>query len=272
MRRHWRTPLLLLIALSVSGCATHRMNKWGENSTLSPGWSNISRAAGDAFLNPNTYVPLLGAATVLTFGIDDNISDWAIDNTPIFGSNKKAETYSDIMLYSTTAAYYSTAMLNDSGTAEGDVGKISWNKAKAMNLGFGAFVLDFGATEVLKSVTDRERPDGKSRDSFPSLHTSGAAVQATLAARNLEYTNLSDAGRAWASAGLYTVVGSVGWARVEAGHHYPSDVLVGYALGSFIGNFVNNAFVDPYRNDQISASLGSESRSGWQINWERKFQ
>ena len=34
-----------------------------------------------------------------------------------------------------------------------------------------------------------------------------------------------------------------GWGRVEAGAHYPSDVLVGFALGHFIGVFVNDARV-----------------------------
>ena len=35
----------------------------------------------------------------------------------------------------------------------------------------------------------------------------------------------------------------VGWARVEAGKHYPSDVLAGAALGHFLSAFIYDAFI-----------------------------
>jgi len=44
-------------------------------------------------------------------------------------------------------------------------------------------------------------------------------------------------------AGLTALTLGTGWARVEAGFHYPSDVLVGMALGDFNGAFFNDAFM-----------------------------
>jgi hypothetical protein len=44
-------------------------------------------------------------------------------------------------------------------------------------------------------------------------------------------------------AGLTGLTLATGWARVEAGFHYPSDVLVGMAIGDFNGAFFDGAFM-----------------------------
>lgn len=271
MHIHWRLALVLLGGVLLGGCASPNHRPWGQDVTLAPGWAKVGEAAKDALLEPNTLVPLLGAATFLTLDLDDNVTDWAIENTPVFGSNKRAETYSDNMIFVATAAYYTTAMLADSGVEDGTVGTNALNKTRGMMAGFGAFALDYGITELLKNTIDRSRPNGSSGGSFPSLHTSGAMVQSKLAIRNLEHTSMSKTGQAWTAAGLYTLSGSIGWARVEAGKHYPSDVLFGYALGNFIGAFVNDAFITPYRGLSTYFSLGPESEEGWRLGVEKQF-
>ena len=35
----------------------------------------------------------------------------------------------------------------------------------------------------------------------------------------------------------------VGWARVEAGAHYPLDVCAGAAIGHFVSSFIHDAFL-----------------------------
>lgn len=276
MHRHRFTVFFLgiaIVTMVMTGCASNNPRNWGEDVTWAPGWHIVGDAAARAAKNPNTWVPLLGAATFLTFDIDEKVSDWATDHTPVFGSEKRAETYSDNAIYLTTGAYYSTAILNDSGIREGNIGKISWNKARGMVTGFGAFTLDYGVTELLKSAIDRERPDGKSDGSFPSLHASGAAVQATLASRNLEFMPLTRRGRVVFTTGLHILSGSIAWARVEAGHHFPSDVLAGYALGNFIGNFVNDAFVTPYiHGHRVSFAPATQEGDGWMVGWQKTFQ
>ena len=44
-------------------------------------------------------------------------------------------------------------------------------------------------------------------------------------------------------AGNIVAASAVGWARVEAGGHYPSDVLAGAALGHFLTSFICKAFM-----------------------------
>ena len=39
------------------------------------------------------------------------------------------------------------------------------------------------------------------------------------------------------------IAAGTAWARIEAGEHYPSDVLVGYALGHFFSAFIQDAFL-----------------------------
>jgi len=110
-----------------------------------------------------------------------------------------------------------------------------------------------GLTSGLKSMTDRERPNGLNLRSFPSGHATTASAQAQLACYNLSRSgggpasaqaqlacyNLSRSGggpmvsRGLCRAGQGAAV-LTGWARVEAGMHYPSDVLVGWALGRFV--------------------------------------
>jgi len=41
--------------------------------------------------------------------------------------------------------------------------------------------------------------------------------------------------------------------RVEANVHDPSDVLTGYALGHFLGSFVNDAFLDRFSHREVGS-------------------
>jgi membrane-associated phospholipid phosphatase len=44
----------------------------------------------------------------------------------------------------------------------------------------------------------------------------------------------------------------VGWSRVEAGKHFPSDVLAGAALGHFLSAFIHDAFMGLPRDNRLS--------------------
>jgi hypothetical protein len=55
---------------------------------------------------------------------------------------------------------------------------------------------------------------------------------------------------------LVTLTTGVSWARVEAGSHYPSDVLAGVAMGHFIGAFINDAFLGIEKSSPIAPIIG----------------
>lgn len=73
----------------------------------------------------------------------------------------------------------------------------------------------FGATEGIKRLVSRTRPDGSDRKSFPSMHTAAAVVSS-----------------GWRlSVGIPIAIGT-GYFRMAADKHYLTDVIVGAAVGA----------------------------------------
>ena len=108
--------------------------------------------------------------------------------------------------------------------------------------------------EAIKSGTGRRRPNGINDRSFPSRHATQAFSYATWFALNLESTDLPDR---WHLPTLVLVKSAAigtGWARVEGGDHFPTDVLLGAALGNFLMRFFHRAFLGLPDEVELSAS------------------
>ena len=240
---------------------------WGQDTTLLPGWQRLKQAGISALKDPQVWVPVAGSALFIVTDWDDNVSDWAIDHHPISDDTKDASDLSDDLRSFTMASYVASSLLLPSGD---DMKEAAWNKGKAMGVGTLAIVLNDGITDGLKSLTDRELPDESDSDSFPSKHTSGASVRATLAARNLDYINMNAHLRRGLQGTVYTAAGLTGWARIEAARHFPSDVLFGYALGHFIGAVANDAFITPAFQDKVTISVSPE-QSGLRLSFHARL-
>lgn len=259
LRKKWTLPCVSAVGLLsilgiglLAGCGTlPNGRRWGQDATLFPGWQAVGRAARNAGLSPETWAPLAGALVLQIDDWDENLSEWAVENTPVFGSQDDADDASDYLRDATGAGYLITALATPSGKESKE-----WSvaKLKGLTVGLAAVSLTYGTTELLKSATDRTRPDGSDDRSFPSGHTSAASSFATLASRNLRSLPLSKRNRTLLTVGFKTLAAGTAWARVEAGRHFPSDVLVGYALGHFISAFVNDAFLglDDTKGPQLS--------------------
>jgi undecaprenyl-diphosphatase len=98
-----------------------------------------------------------------------------------------------------------------------------------------AFAIERPLYFIVKNGLRRDRPAAAIRDyrsfivpsdrfSFPSGHTSGAFLMATI---------IANAHPAW-SAALYGWAGAVGLSRIFLGVHFPTDVLVGLAMGTTV--------------------------------------
>jgi hypothetical protein len=81
-------------------------------------------------------------------------------------------------------------------------------------------------TTALKYATQRQRPDGSDKLSFPSGHTSNAFAWATVGAHYYGW-KLGVPG--------YLVAGLIGVARMEKSAHHLSDVLAGAGIGYIVG-------------------------------------
>jgi len=79
------------IAFSVTGCGTLSNGRgWGQDAIFPVDPKKIPRAALNALVDPQTFVPAAGA---LAFGLskwDKEVSHSATDHTPIFGSTQNA--------------------------------------------------------------------------------------------------------------------------------------------------------------------------------------
>ncbi len=113
----------------------------------------------------------------------------------------------------------------------------------------------------LKVATKVERPDGSSRNSFPSGHTATAFMGAEFLRK--EYQNVSP----WIGVAGYAVAAGTGFFRMYNNRHWLTDVLTGAGIGIlsakaaywlyptisktfFRKRFLKNAFISPYASAQ----------------------
>lgn len=252
---------------ALAGCATVGPDEpgWGRDARAAPGWARVRDAAVNAARSPFTWAPVIGAIALQFGDLDDDIAEEAMDNTPIFGSTSGADDASDVLRGASWVFYATTGLLAPR------VDDAPARQAKLKGFGVGAAAI--GVTQVLtaglKSGTDRERPNDRDDNSFPSGHASAAAVALRLTQRNLEYFDLAPNARRTLNAGFGAIGAMTGWARVEAGEHHLSDVLVGGALGNFLGMFVSDAFLGRGRNQGLTARFElSRSSAVTQLHWD----
>lgn len=226
--RRIRSVLSIILLTVLTGCGL---------LPDAPGWQRAGQAAVNAAVAPATWLPLAGAAVFRADNFDRRVSDWGVEHTPLFASPDNADRASNWLFGATVAAYGGTVL---AGKAEDPA---RWATVRHnVNIGGATGLSIAGTTLLLKEVVGRERPDGSDDASFPSLHAGGAAAFSTLAGRHLVELPLSDGQRTLARTGLGALTLGTAWARIEAGQHYPSDVLVGAALGHFFALFFTEAF------------------------------
>lgn len=257
----------LAVAYGVSGCGLMTQGvAWGESATFRPGMATVRAAAHDALLDPWTWGPALGAVVFQIDGWDRRVSDWARRETPVFGSAVDAARWSDDLRSAAAFAHYATIV----ATPGGDEPK-QWfvNKAKGTLVQSLAVSATGGLTQIMKSGFDRERPTGDDTQSFPSGHTSSAAAHARLASRNLECIDLDRRTTRALDAGLVALTVGTSWARIEAGAHFPSDTLIGAALGNFVASFVNDTFLGRFDSaTQIGVTASADHLA---VSWQTRF-
>jgi membrane-associated phospholipid phosphatase len=266
-RRLQRIFIASAAIAALTGCATlPDARPWGGDATLTPGWERVRTSAVEAALDPWVWGPLLGAAAFQIDDWDRRTADWAREQTPVFGSTRNAARWSDDLRSAATWAHYATILATPGGD---DAGGWLLAKARGSLVHAAAVSATSNLTSALKDTTGRERPNGTDDLSFPSGHTSSAAVHAQLASRNLGSIGLEPGTRRALDAGLAALTIGTSWARIEAGYHFPSDTLVGMALGHFIGAFVNDAFIG-LDDSRMSVALAPQQGGGG-VSWRWVF-
>jgi len=230
---------------------------WGRDVRWLPGSARWSRAFGNALRDPMVYVLAAGGALFAIDHWDRKVSRWAVRHHPIFGSTRRAKDAGNIM----QDVARGEAVLTLALTASGEPFSSEWwgHKGRGFAAEFGAWATPLGATLALKKSVDRRRPDRSDDESFPSGHATEAFSLMTLSNRNLEATGLLPSLRTAVQVGNVALAAGVAWSRVEGRKHFPSDVLVGAALGRFLTAVVHDAYLLPDEDAErlrIDASAG----------------
>jgi len=250
---------LFLTLCLTAGCASSG-GQWGENAFRLPSAEQFKTATRNALVDKKTWVPIVGAAVFSIDDYDQQVSDWATEHNPIYGSIDNAQQASDDLQDLAKLSFWVSAMVADTGEKNPH-----YNRFQGITMGHAAIALTHATTSSLKSITGRTRPNGSSKHSFPSGHTSNATVHATLAFNNLNYSQLSEGQKAFWQWSNYSIAALTGWARIEAEKHYPSDVLFGFALGNFIGSVFNQLYLTPESTEQSYVQLSYARTDGIQI-------
>jgi membrane-associated phospholipid phosphatase len=118
------------------------------------------------------------------------------------------------------------------GLATMALGKVTGKPAITVFGGdlFRAQMVSQAIVQSVKYTTQRLRPDGSNRHSFPSGHTASAFATATVIQRRFGWR---------AGIPAYAFGGYIAASRVAAHRHYMSDVLVGAAVGIAAGRTIS---------------------------------
>lgn len=268
MRNARRAVVLLLagaLALGIGGCASRRSAAPSPAATCAPAFMPACAAPSTSAAAPGAAAPCTPCAARSPCGCDPHGSPaaflathlspelWATRVLPDYLSRRDAMVpvllggaallaipFDDRIEREVSGTLGDRAILGDVGAnglvvasitlgllcpGEGRTAKdVTWTQAEALGL-------TLGVTEGLKALVGRQRPeDSNDTSSFPSGHTAMAFCAATLIERNCG-----------PKLGLlaYGVATLTGLSRIEAGKHFPTDVLAGAAIGTLIAGLVD---------------------------------
>lgn len=172
--------------------------------------STLHRPVIGQFILP---LSLLGAGFLVS-GDDDLIDKYEVReerNERLSGFHTKADDY---LQFAPLAAGYGMLALGTKGN--------SWHYTRQIAL--TEFILGVSVTGI-KTWTKVLRPDGGSKNSFPSGHTAQAFASATLFSDYFAQDN------PWLKAAAYLTATGVGVLRVMNNRHWVPDVIAGAGVG-----------------------------------------
>ena len=178
-----------------------------------------------------------------------------LDRGATDNNSSTAQKLSDVVLYSAIAYPFVTFVSS----------KCRANTKAILVMTAEVAFLTGGVTSIFKGAVGRYRPfnynpeieesiklSSESRKSFISGHTSSVAALTFLTARIITdlHPDIKNKGLIWFGAIATPAV--LGYLRVRAGRHFPTDVMAGYAVGAAIGYFIPQLHLVKNENVKIS--------------------
>jgi len=181
---------------------------------------------------------------------------WGIDRKATNKFSSTGELTSDILLYSSFALPF-WVYLSDAAKGE---------KVDCLIMTLETLLITSGITNIAKGLSKRYRPynynpivpeelklSHGSRLSFFSGHVSNTTAFCFLTAQALNHMHPH-----WTTKKYLTWTGAVvlplaiGYGRYQAGKHFPTDILTGYAFGATVGLLIPRL----HRSEKVTIGLG----------------
>ena len=233
--------LLLLLLLLISSCSLFtRPGRWGKNAIYPVRWERVKKSFIKNVTSRHVWIPATAGLLFQTGGYDEKVTERAERNGT--ESAKSAVDLSDTLNDILKIEMYASILLTSS--SEGDWKKYTMNKVKGGVVVYSSVAIAHGTTSYIKDHVYRERPDTSDARSFPSGHATDAAAFRMVTTKNLESVEMPRDLRNGINILNGGLTATVLWSRVEAKKHYPSDALLGYAVGSFVSGFIYDAFMN----------------------------
>jgi membrane-associated phospholipid phosphatase len=164
------------------------------------------------------YLLIGGAVAGMSYAFDDDVASY-FHNNPHEQFGKVGEVMGGgLLIGAATLGVFS-------------VGRVSpWDRFRASTYDMSqAVVVNLAYVFLIKEAAHRERPDGSSRQSFPSGHASNAFAVATVLERHYGWK---------VAVPGYAVASFIAASRLAAEKHFLSDVTFGAAFGFGVGRTV----------------------------------
>jgi membrane-associated phospholipid phosphatase len=152
------------------------------------------------------------------------------------------------------------------------VGAFSWiggDQGRRFEIAAESLLATEVTSEILKTATQRDRPDGNGTDSFPSGHTAFSFAAATLVVQDLD--EVVDPGWRWLNYLAYAPAVAVGVERIAQNRHWVSDVVAGAFLGVFLTNLIHDAHTSEHAEPGRPLIFEKPSKLSWRVHtgsWE----
>lgn len=214
---------------------SHRFFK--ETKKSFTGWSLLGLTAG------------LGA-TGIAYSKDEEVRNWFLKSEHLAGKSKYGEIIGQG--YAHVALDFGFFAL---GKTLNNERMVETSKALAEGL-----IINAIATNIIKYSVRRKRPNGDSRNSFPSAHASGAFLTATVVSGMYDWD--------WkVMIPGYLLATFAGVSRLEDDYHWASDVVFGAALGTVIGVAVSSCHKNMPEKLTIAPIAGPYNGIGLTYSW-----
>ena len=114
-----RILIMTVLLCLLWGCSTPA-NYGGrsQEDALPFGWERIGRAAKNAALARETWVPVVGALALQIGDADKKLQSWAAQQTPVFGSQRNADRMSDGLKLTSSNLWVASALAPTPGTGK----------------------------------------------------------------------------------------------------------------------------------------------------------